>query len=148
MRYVAKSLLMASIIVLLAGCGTNNTSGTNEENEEKTEKIEAYIAETVSHEEGDYKLVNSQIILSGSGENIKVEARIIEDFFNEEGDHIKTRLLHSTAQNGDEEVFIDEPMTILLKNEPPENGVVSEELSTQEKAEIKNHILKVFEDKF
>lgn len=46
-----KLLVIVLIVSLLVGCGDNK--------EEKTEKIEAYKAETTSHEDGDYKLVNS-----------------------------------------------------------------------------------------
>ncbi|MBB6454949.1 hypothetical protein HNQ94_003438 [Salirhabdus euzebyi] len=148
MKEIIKYLVIVLIIALLVGCVVNQNSTNSVNEEEKTEKVEAYKAETVSHEEGDYKLVNSQISMFGTGENLKVEARLIEDFYDKEGNYIKTRLLHSTTQNGDEEVYIDEPMTIILSEQFGENEPMANELTEQEKEDIKEHILELFNSNF
>ncbi|WP_430787240.1 hypothetical protein VBD025_15935 [Virgibacillus flavescens] len=139
MKKTINYLVVVLIIVLLVGC-------SNEE--ERTEKIEAYKAETISQEDGDYKLVNSQIIMVGKDENLKVEARVIEDLYDKDGKYIKTRLLHSTTKNGDEEVYVDEPMTILLSDQHGESKQMAKELTEQEKKDIKEHILELFDSKF
>jgi PBP1b-binding outer membrane lipoprotein LpoB len=148
MKKTSKYLVIVLIIVFLVGCEGNNNSNHKVNNEEQTEKIEAYKAKTVSHEEGDYKLVNSQILMYGSGENLKVEARLIEDLYDRDGNYIKTRLLHSTTQNGDEEAIIDEHQTILLSEQFDENEQMAKELTKQEENDIKQHILEVFKNNF
>jgi hypothetical protein len=144
MRQIKYFILALTTILFLIGCGAENNSVSVEKNEEKTEKIEAFIAKSLPYEEGDYKLVNSQTILYGTGENLKVEARIIEDFFDKEGNYIKTRLLYSTTKNGDEELYIEKPMTVLLINKYPEISPMVKELNTRDKEEVKGNILEVF----
>jgi hypothetical protein len=145
MRFLIRNFLILTFTMFLFGCGTDNSSGSYEEKVDKTEKIEAFSIETVSYEEGDYKLVNSFTILSGTGSNLKVEVRKIEDFYDNEGNYIKTRLLHSTTKDGDHEVFVEEPLTILLENQPI--GAVKE-LSSHDKEAVKEHILAIFDKKF
>lgn len=84
----------------------------------------------------------------GTGENLTVEARLIEDIYDKNGNYIKTRLLYSTTHNGEEEVNVDEPMTILLSEQFGENEPMEKELTEQEVKDVKENILELFDSNF
>jgi uncharacterized protein YcfL len=150
MKIITIYAFIVLAMLMLIGCGTKSNPVTKENDEEKVEKIEAFVANTLPYEEGDYKLVNSQTIMYGSGENLKVEARIVEDFFDKDGKYIKTRLRYSSTEKGgeDEVVFVDEPMTILLNNQHPQSSLTVKDLNDQEKEDVKDSILKIFKTEF
>lgn len=118
-----------------------------------TKHIEAYIASSLEHEEGAYKMVNSQTILYGSGEeidNVRVEAKIIEDYYSKDGEYIKTKTINSTSGEREVRQTLQEPSTIMMPNDFKlnENTVfpLSQDLDEGEREELKQHILTFFED--
>ncbi|MGP4078194.1 hypothetical protein [Halobacillus sp. K22] len=141
-------LLLIGTVSILFGCSTESSSGENSSDE----KIEAFIAKTQGDEKGAYKEINSQIIMRGSGDLLRVEARKIEDYYSKEGKYIKTILLHSTPEDGDVTKEFNSPLTQLM----PKDFVfdqdkifpVESELSGEEKEKLKEHILSQFEEKF
>lgn len=116
------------------------------------EKIEAFIANTMGDEEGAYKEINSQIIMEGSGELLRVEARKIEDYYSKEGDYIKTVLTHSTTKDGDVSKELKGPLATMMPEdftfEQEAIFPIQSELSTEEKGKLKKHILDEFKEKF
>ncbi|MYL35078.1 hypothetical protein [Pontibacillus yanchengensis] len=137
------------IIIMMVGCTSDQTS-----NQEVREKIEAYITESLEYEAGSYVKVNSQIIMSGTDEQLSVETRQIKDYFTKQGSYIKTKLIHSsTKQNSDEEEVIEkEPMTILLPVDlaldESKTFPSGEELDEKESEKVKQHIIATFDDAF
>ncbi|WP_181347716.1 hypothetical protein [Thalassobacillus sp. CUG 92003] len=116
------------------------------------EKIEAYIANTQNDEKGAYKEINSQIIMRGSGDSLKIEARKIEDYYSKGGEYIKTILLHSTPEDGDVTREYDSPLTKMVQSDfvydQDKLIPIESELSGEDKEKLKEHILSNFEDKF
>ncbi|MBA2176153.1 hypothetical protein H0266_14750 [Halobacillus locisalis] len=134
------------LLLIVPACAENNDEVGEDE------KIEAFIAKTMGDEVGAYKAINSQIIMQGSGDLRRVEARKIEDYYSKDREYTKTILTHSTTEDGDVTKESDEPLTSMI----PEDFTykqdtlfpVGSELSGEEKVELKKHILNEFKERF
>ena len=145
-KVVSIVFLIFSLMMIVTACAGNGAEVGEDE------KIEAFIANTMGDEVGAYKAINSQIIMEGSGDLLRVEARKIEDYYSKDGEYIKTILTHSTPEDGDVTKESDEPLTSMI----PEDFIyeqdtlfpVGSELSGEEKRELKKHILNEFKERF
>ncbi|OBZ12814.1 hypothetical protein A7975_14335 [Bacillus sp. FJAT-26390] len=137
--------LITAVFVLLSACGDGV----------KVEHIEAFAMETSEeNEEGIYErtgyLKSNSISIIVEGKNfIKSEIKSIEDFYDKDGNYMKTEIKHSKGgitqitevENGNTlKKELLEPSTILI---PDENIVHVQryELSDDEKKQLKEHVL-------
>jgi lipopolysaccharide export LptBFGC system permease protein LptF len=147
---VMKLCMITAVFVLLSACS----------DAVKIEQIEAFAIEILEeneegiHERTGYKKSNS-ISLIVEGKNfIRSEIKSIEDFYDKDGNYIKTVIQHSKAgrthvtevEDGDNrEKELQEPSTILIPDENIER-FRSYELNDDEKKQVKEHVL-TFMDK-
>ncbi|MGY3715846.1 hypothetical protein ACWE42_10015 [Sutcliffiella cohnii] len=144
-RGIYKIIVLAFIIFLLAACGSV----------EKHETIEVYVAET-SQENNDgfyettgYKKVNAITIVEEGENHIKTDIKAIEDYYDIEGNYIKTEVFHSKFKSStvidiESEVNKKEelktPSTILIP-EDSSTDFLFNNLTDEEKEQVKEHVL-------
>lgn len=130
---------------LLGGCG----------DVEKIQHIEVFVIETLEeNEEGffektGYKKVNAITSTEASENDTKTDVKAIEDFYDMEGNYIRTEIIHSRfeksditkAEDGEErKQEIQEPSTILIPNENIEHFKL-DDMTKEEKEKVKEHVL-------
>jgi len=139
------SLIFCLSILLLTSCS----------NAEEVQHIEVYVTETSEkNDEGrwektGYKKINS-ISTVEKGENyINTDIKAIEDYYDTDGNYIKTEVIHSTfeksevtkAESGeDRKEELQEPSTILIPNDPQEHFQL-EDMTEEDKERVKEHVL-------
>lgn len=144
--FLAISLLLVTII-LISACNKL----------EKYEHIEVYVTEIVDKNDEDvfetigYKKVNAITNTEEVNEVLqqgKNEIKSIEDFYDLEGNYIKTVIIHSTFNgvSGEEhKEEIQEPSTILISDVDLEDFEL-DDLSEEEQEKVKEHVLSVVDD--
>ncbi|RPF53885.1 hypothetical protein [Aquisalibacillus elongatus] len=138
-----KKWLLILVMIVLVSCGTESGERENE-----VEKVEAYTVEAFDDEPGHYTKVNSQIVIYGPEDDRKVEAKLIEDFYDENWNFIKSHVTHSKVEFEEDQVkTLDEPQTILLPEEADFSlGEDSSELEGEDREKVNEHILKTIND--
>jgi len=132
-------------IFLLNGC--NNT--------ERYQHIEVFVSETLEkndegiYEKTGFKKINAITIVEEDKNHVATDIKSIEDFYDIEGNYLKTEIKHSeykrskvtnVEDGGERKKELQEPSTLLIpvgKIEPFQVDHLTEE----EKEEVKNHIL-------
>lgn len=142
--FLIVGLLLVSVFILGA-CG----------NVEKTQHIEVYVIEILEeNDEGfsertGYKKVNAITNTETSENHVETDIKAIEDFYDTEGNYIRTEIIHSKfdkshitkAEDGKErKEEIQEPSTILTPDESIEHFRL-EDMTTEEKEKVKEHVL-------
>lgn len=137
-------LSLVSVFVLVA-CG----------NVEKTEHIEVYVIEILEeNDEGfseiaGYKKVNAITIIEASENHVETDIKAIEDFYDTEGNYIRTEIIHSKfdkshvtkAEDSEErKEEIQAPSTILIPDENIEYFQF-DDMTEDEKEKVKDHVL-------
>ena len=124
-------------------------------NVEKTQHIEVYVIETL--EENDkgfseitgYKKVNAITITETSENHVETDIKAIEDFYDTEGNYIRTKIIHSRfdkshitkAEDSEErKEVIQEPSTILTPVESIEHFELKD-MTKEEEEKVKEHVL-------
>lgn len=122
---------------------------------ESVKHIEAFIAETTSKDDKGfytktgYKKVNSVSIIRIGKHFAKSDVKMIEDYYDLDGNYIKTEISHTTLKRsnihfeedgGKQTAELHQPSTILIPDENLEN-FRSSHLSDEEKALLENHVL-------
>lgn len=138
---IAKLITLCLLsIYLLSACS----------NTEKGEKIEVFVIKTLEHETGDYKKVNSVLNTEESKNYIKFNLVAIEDFYDIDGNYIKTEILHSKYEKSkvtleqnaeDKKVELQEPSTILISENSVKNFRGLDYMTKEEKEKVKEHVL-------
>ncbi|MFS0577387.1 hypothetical protein AB1K83_17370 [Sporosarcina sp. 179-K 3D1 HS] len=138
-----KVFLLISLL-LLGACSKN----------EVFEHIEVFSIETMDESEdpvipytlSGHKNTNSITYTREWRDKVKFEVSAIEDYYDTDGNYIKTVVFHSSGEHkklhnqisGDkEEEELNEPSTILLS---PEYKQTSLELTEEEKERVKRHV--------
>jgi|SRR5690625_3973747 len=140
------SFFVTCTIILFTAC-SNNTGKLNVNNYEHV-NLEAYTEPTHDFEIGDYKKVNSLTLLNEKGSSYEIEAFLIEDYFDENDEHIESNLLYSDLETGDKTVTVKEPLTIFLNEDMETDFLFSKTLTSSEQEELKEHLLKVYDEHF
>ncbi|RSL29908.1 hypothetical protein D7Z54_28640 [Salibacterium salarium] len=132
-NFFIMNLLIISIF-LFGACG----------NVEKIENIEVFVIETLEeNDEGfsettGYKKVNAITNIEESENHLETDSKVIEDFYDIEGNYIRTEIIHSNfnkskvtqAEDGEErKEEIQEPSTILI----PDDNIEYFELDNMKK---------------
>ncbi|WP_169086620.1 hypothetical protein [Paenibacillus sp. PL91] len=145
-----KMIMVSAIFVLVSACSEAV----------KIEQIEAFAIETLEeneegiHERTGYKKSNSISHIVEGKNFIRSEIKSIEDFYDKEGNYIKTEIIHSKGgrthvtevEDGDtRKKELHEPSTILIPDENIER-FRSYKLNDDEKQQVKAHVL-AFMDK-
>ncbi|PKR76719.1 hypothetical protein CEY16_12940 [Halalkalibacillus sediminis] len=106
-------------------------------------KIEAYMMNSMSHEEGTYKKVNSVIEIDSKDPKNYIEVQMIEDIYDEKDQYIKTKVIQST-QKGEQEKTLNEETTLFLPDQFEFNDghrfPIGESLTADEKAQVQELI--------
>jgi len=135
-RTFLKLNLFILVILLLNACG----------NTETIEHVEVYGEEMPR--QGGFKKVNAVTILQEGEKYIRGNTKSVEDFYDIDGNYIKTEIIHSTgnktyispAINGDvRKEELQEPSTILIPDEDLKNFKI--DLTKDEKEQVKKHVL-------
>ncbi|MEC1716266.1 hypothetical protein [Schinkia azotoformans] len=136
--------LMISIF-LLSACS----------NVEKVQHIEVFVTETSEqNDEGffettGYKKVNSITSIEEGKNHIKTDIKAIEDFYDTEGNYLRTEIIHSSfnksnvtqAEDGENrKEELQEPSTVLIPNENIEQFKL-DNVSKEDKEKVKEHVL-------
>ena len=139
------SLLLCLGGLLLTSCS----------NAEEVQHIEVYVTETSEkNEEGrwensGYKKINSISTVVKGENHINTNIKAIEDYYDKDGNYIKTKVIHSTfeksevtkAETGqDQKEELQEPSTILIPDDPQEHFQL-ENMTEEEKEKVKEHVL-------
>lgn len=145
--YHEKLLIPIFILLMISACGTGNADRPL--NIEKYDQVlgEAYLIQAFDHEIGHYKKVNSLTLMNVKQSGIEVEAFLIEDFYDENEQYIKTKLLYSETKKGDIEVWVEEPMTIYLEDEGF-NMDLTKELTGNEQEQLIDYLIQTYEEHF
>ncbi|UVI29230.1 hypothetical protein [Paenibacillus spongiae] len=121
----------------------------------KIQHIEVFVAEiSERNDEGffvttGYKKVNAITTIEEGKNHIKTDIKAIEDFYNIEGNYIKTEIIHSNfsksnvtlAEDGDSrKEVLQEPSTILIPDDKIEHFQL-ENMTEEEKEKVKVHVL-------
>jgi hypothetical protein len=123
---------------------------------EKYETIEVLVIEIFNDNQNDkgifettgYKIVNAITIMEEGKTHIKSDIKSIEDFYDMEGNYIRTEIRHSYANkskmlmteegiNLKEE--LQEPSTILISPDNAKNFKLKN-MTQEEKAQVKEHV--------
>lgn len=72
---------------------------------------------------------------------------LIEDYFDENDEHIETWLIYSDLEGRDSTVTVTEPKTIFLEDLDFEL-LYDKTLSLTEEEELKEHLLKIYDEHF
>ncbi len=138
------SLLLLSIF-LLSACS----------NVEKVQHIEVFVIETLEQngegffETTGYKKVNSITSIEEGKNHIKTDIKAIEDFYDTEGNYLRTEIMHSSfnksnvtqAEDGENrKEELQEPSTILIPDENIEQFKL-DNMSKEDKEKVKEHVL-------
>lgn len=128
-------------------------------NVDKIQHIEVFVIETFEQnnegifENTGFKKVNSITTIEEGKNHIKTDIKAVEDFYDIDGNYIKTEILHSNyekskvnlVENGEEKrEELQEPSTILI----PENNVEYFQLENMEKEDeekVKEHVLSLMD---
>ncbi|WP_404446403.1 hypothetical protein LG307_21380 [Sutcliffiella horikoshii] len=122
---------------------------------EKVQHIEVFVAETSEQDDEGffittgYKKVNSITSIEEGKHHIKTDIKSIEDFYDKEGNYLRTEIIHSTfnktyvtqkedAVNLKEE--IKKPSTILIPDENIELFKLENKTKGEEE-KVKEHVL-------
>ncbi len=72
---------------------------------------------------------------------------LIEDYFDENDEHIETKLIYSDLEGGDSTVTVAEPKTIFLEDLDFEL-LYDKTLSSTEKEKLTEHLRKIYDEHF
>lgn len=143
-NFLIISSLMISIF-LLSACS----------NVEKVQHIEVFVTETSEqNDEGffettGYKKVNSITRIEEGKNHIKTDIKAIEDFYDTEGNYLRTEIIHSSfnksnvtqAEDGENrKEELQEPSTVLIPDENIEQFKLNN-ISEEDKEKVKEHVL-------
>jgi hypothetical protein len=124
------------LIILLNACN----------NVETIQHIEVFVVETSQQ---GFKKVNAITSIEEGKNYMKTDIKAIEDFYDMEGNYIKTEIIHSTgnktyvspAIEGDtRKEELQEPSTILIPDEVIKSFKI-DNLTKDEEVKVKKHIL-------
>jgi hypothetical protein len=96
-----------------------------------------------------YKKVNAITMIKTSDNHMNTDVKALEDFYDIEGNYLKTVVLHSTfnkskvtlSEEGEESTKeLQEPSTILIPVDK-RGGFVLNQMTEEEKKNIKEHVL-------
>ncbi|WP_033542745.1 hypothetical protein [Planococcus sp. CAU13] len=142
--FLIVGLLLVSAFILGA-CG----------NVENIQHVEVFVIETLEeNDEGiseitGYKKVNAITYTETSENHVETDIKAIEDFYDTEGNYIRTEIIHSTfdkshitkAEDGeDRKEEIQEPSTILIPDESMEQFKFYD-MTKEEEEKVKEHVL-------
>lgn len=134
-RTFLKLNLFILAFLLLNACGNVVT----------IEHIEVYVEEIPRQ---GFKKVNAVTTLQEGEKFLRGNTKSVEDFYDMDGNYIKTEIIHSTgnktyispAIDGDvRKKELQEPSTILIPDEDIQNFKI--DLTTDEKEQVKKHVL-------
>lgn len=140
------SVILSIGIVLLCSCQQPDPSDVEKET------VEGFILETLDGTDG-YKKVNSITNMKENKHVLAARVRVIEDYYDSNGDYIKTEILHTfskknkmlqTIDGDDTREEVSGPLTIHLPD-----GVSSystSKLNEQQLEEIKKLVLEITKD--
>ncbi|MFD1031040.1 hypothetical protein [Metaplanococcus flavidus] len=132
-------------VFILSACG----------NVEKAQHIEVYVIEILEEnaegfsEMTGYKKVNAITNTEASENHVETDIKAIEDFYDTEGNYIRTEIIHSRfdkshitkAEDSEErKEEIKEPSTILIQDDSIEHFKL-ENMTKEEKEKVKEHVL-------
>jgi hypothetical protein len=142
---ILKICLVTFVIFVLSACS----------NVEKIQHVEVFITET-SEKNVDgffitngYKKVNAITTLEEGKNLIKTDIKAIEDFYDKEGNYIKTEIIHSNyykskvtlSEKGDNrKESLQKPSTILMPDGVTKHFKL-ENMTEKEKEQVKGHVL-------
>lgn len=124
-------------------------------NVEKVQHIEVFVAEILEQNDKGfsvktgYKKVNAITTIEEGRNHIKTDIKAIEDFYDTEGNYLKTEIIHSNfnksyvtlADDGDNRKgVLQEPSTILIPDDNIEHFRL-ENITEQERKKVNDHVL-------
>lgn len=128
---------------------------------EKHETIEVFVVETFDDKQNDqgmyettgFKVVNAITSIEEGKTHLKADVKAIEDFYDLDGLYIQTEIIHSytnkskmllTEEGNTLKEELQEPSTILIT---PDNAkhYKTKDMTTEEKAQVKEHVLALME---
>lgn len=124
-------------------------------NVEKVQHIEVFVTETSEkNDEGffettGFKKVNAITSTEASKNHVETDIKAIEDFYDKEGNYLRTEIKHSIynkshltqAEDGEErKEEVQEPSTILIPDENIEHFIL-ENMTKEEKEKVKEHVI-------
>ncbi|MFF2752632.1 hypothetical protein ACFVR1_02600 [Psychrobacillus sp. NPDC058041] len=145
---ILKISLFTIPVFLLFACG----------HVEKNEHVEAFIVETFGKSVGPgpglseitgYQKVNAITNMQEGKNYLKADIKSIEDFYDTEGNYIKTEIKHTyhtisyvtNVVHGDNlKEEVQKPSTILLPNNKQDSFALIN-MTEEEKEQVKNHVL-------
>ncbi|WP_188207936.1 hypothetical protein [Alkalibacillus aidingensis] len=130
--------LILLLVMFLISCGVLEEEPTKED-------VEVFIGNLTFHEESTYAKINSYTMTFGEGDDLRVEAYLIEDFYDENDHYLETHLTHSTTEDGDDVEVVNEPHAILLDDETDIHQSI--DLSESEQEQVLQHIEQIFDSK-
>ncbi|MED4018884.1 hypothetical protein [Sutcliffiella cohnii] len=140
-----KVCLLILLLLIMAACGKG----------EIVETIEVFVVETSEeNEEGiyettGYKKVNAITTTEERKNHIKTDIKAIEDYYDTEGNYIKTEVFHSNFKSSTV-IDIDSEMNKKEELKTPSTILIPEDSSTdylfnnmtdEEKEQVKEHVL-------
>lgn len=153
MKYNKKILIIVKTCLLMLTCLLISACGQFE----KYETVEVYMIETFEDNQNDegifettgYVIGNSITIVKEGKSNINSDVKSIEDFYDVDGNYLRTEISHSNAKkskmllteegkNLKEE--LQEPSTILITVQNAKN-FNSNDMTSEEKTLVREHVL-------
>mgnify|MGYP001342026264 CR=1 FL=1 len=137
-------LFLLLMMIFLTACTDKNPLNVHKYD---TVHIEAYLVPTFEDEIGHYKKINSLTLMNEYITGRDVVIFLIEDYYDENDEHIITWLIYSDLEGGDGKVTVAEPKTIFLDDVNFEL-FYDKVLSSTEKEELTEHLRKIYDEHF
>jgi len=143
-RNLLMTTLLMLTVLLLSACTT-----------ERFQHIEVFVAETSEQNEDGfyeptgYKKINAITTVEEGEHHVATDVKAIEDFFDTDGNYIRTEIIHSAfsrskvtnTEDGDEhKKVLQEPATILIPAEARDPFHL-EKMTEEERERVKQHVL-------